>query len=334
MKTDGILYQTYKQIIEKIFSNNDAYISKSELLKEFNNNLESQGFDKKNIRTLDRYLKQMKYDDYEFSISLDGHNRLIRLNSNPNQLVLSQNEINAFPLIFGTMETADNLPTIKKIKELVIKEYGFREDELIDSKYFVKSEPEINNHSKILLLAGKLIQFAKNGIVAKYWYINTEGKEDSKYVAPLQIRLYDNRYYLIGLDIDSETGKASEILKNYCLDTFLEQKVEVAYYESKDGLGEPIRITFNHDELYKMSDLNNKLKHSIGIWYDPKNNLKIFKIKFYGWAKGIVLNKKIHHSQKVIEKKANYVIIQIAVWENNEIDYITGRFGNKCEKLN
>ena len=332
MKTTGV-YQNYKLIIEKIFNQYSDYVLKSKLLEKFNNYLLSEGFEKKSLKTLDRIIDTMIKEDYEFLFGFDGHERTLKLNFIPNKLILSKDEKNAFPLIFGNMQTEADLPTIKKIKELVAQEYGFKEKDLLDSKFFVKSEPEINSHSKILLLAGKLIQFAKNGIVAKYWYINTEGKEDSKYVAPLQIRLYDNRYYLIGLDIDSETGKASEILKNYCLDTFLEQKVEVAYYESKDGLGEPIRITFNHDELYKMSDLNNKLKHSIGIWYDPKNNLKIFKIKFYGWAKGIVLNKKIHHSQKVIENKENYVIIQIAVWENHEIDFILGRFGVKCEIL-
>jgi hypothetical protein len=35
----------------------------------------------------------------------------------------------------------------------------------------------------------------------------------------------------------------------------------------------------------------------------------------------------------VIENKDNYVIIQIAVWENHEIDFILGRFGVKCEIL-
>jgi hypothetical protein len=326
-------YKHYKLIIEKIFRQFDDFIMKSILLEKFNNYLENEGYERKSLKTLDRTIAKMIEEDYEFLFELEGHKRTIKLNFTPNKLVLDKNEINAFPLIFGNMQTEDDLPTIKKIKELVSNEYGFKEKDLIDSKYFVKTEPEIKNHDKIILLAGKLISYAKKGIVVKYCYKNKEGIEDFKYIAPLQIRLYDSRYYLLGLDIDSETGIASDILKNYSLDTFLNYAVEQAYFETEDGKGEANVITFDHDTLYKKSDLNNKLKHSIGIWYDPNNELRVFRIKFYDWAKGIVLNKKLHHSQKVIENKANYVIIQIAVWENHEIDYILGRFGNKCERL-
>ena len=332
MKTTGV-YQNYKLIIEKIFNSYNDFVLKSIVFEKFNNYLLSEGFEKKSLKTLDRIIDTMIKEDYEFLFGFDGHERTLKLNFIPNKLILSKDEKNAFSLIFGNMQTEADLPTIKKIKELVAQEYGFKEKDLIDSKFFVKTEPEINNHNKIILLAGKLISLAKQGIAVKYCYKNKEGVEDFKYVAPLQIRLYDSRYYLLGLDIESETGIASDILKNYSLDTFLNYEVEQAYYESEDGLNETKIITFEHDALYKKSDLNNKLKHSIGIWYDPKNELKVYKIKFYDWAKGIVFNKKLHHSQKVIENKANYVIIQIAVWENHEIDFILGRFGDKCERL-
>lgn len=332
MKTNGI-YQTYSLLIEKILSQKNDFMTKEELLNKFNFFLESQNLESKNIKTLERVLKQMKEEEYVFIEEFSGHERIIKLDIAPNRLILSQEDINAFPLIFGMMETEDNLPAIRKIKELVTKEFGFRETDLIDSKYFVKTEPEINNHSKIILLAGHLIHHAKKGVAIKYCYKNKEGIEKFKYVAPLQIRLYDNRYYLLGLDMDSETGIAGDILKNYCLDTFLNYQAEIAYFESEDGLGEHKIINFNHNELYQKSDLQNKLKHSIGIWYDPENELRIFKLKFYDWAKGIVLNKKLHHSQKVIENKDNFVIIQIAIWNNHEIDFIEGRFGNKCERL-
>jgi hypothetical protein len=327
------LYKNYKLIIEKIFSQFNDYMLKSMLFEKFNNYLEAEGYDKKSLKTLDRIIEKMIEEDYEFLFGLEGHKRIIKLNFTPNKLLLNKNEMNAFPLIFGNMQTEDELPTVKKIKELVSHEYGFKEKDLIDSKYFVKTEPEINNHGKIILLAGKLISYAKKGIAVKYWYKNKQGIEDFKYIAPLQIRLYDSRYYLLGLDVDSETGKASDILKNYSLDTFLNYEVGQAYYESVDGLNETKVITFDHDALYKKSELNNKLKHSIGIWYDPENQLRIFKIKFYDWAKGIVLNKKLHYSQKVIENKANYVTIQLAIWDNHEIDFILGRFGDKCERL-
>jgi hypothetical protein len=49
---------------------------------------------------------------------------------------------------------------------------------------------------------------------------------------------------------------------------------------------------------------------------------------------GIVKNKKIHPSQKTIQDTPYNLIIEITVWDNHEIDYFLGRFGDKFEKLN
>ena len=65
-----------------------------------------------------------------------------------------------------------------------------------------------------------------------------------------------------------------------------------------------------------------------------ENKLKTFRLKFTEWAMGIVKNKKIHSSQKVIEDTPENLIIEITIWDNPEIDYFLGRYGNKCERLN
>jgi hypothetical protein len=49
---------------------------------------------------------------------------------------------------------------------------------------------------------------------------------------------------------------------------------------------------------------------------------------------GIVKNKKIHPSQKTIQDTPENLIIELTVWDNHEIDYFLGRFGDKCERLN
>jgi len=87
--------------------------------------------------------------------------------------------------------------------------------------------------------------------------------------------------------------------------------------------------------LYKETNLDYLLKNSLGIYYDWKeNNLKTFRLKFTGWAMGIIKNKKIHPSQKTIQDTPELLIIEIKVWDNHEIDYFMGRFGDKCLKLN
>ena len=154
-------------------------------------------------------------------------------------------------------------------------------------------------------------------------------------VAPLQIRYYDNRYYLFGSAIDEETYEPTNLLQTYNMDKFVGIEVMPAIKETEEVLEEDVLIFYDYDSLYKATRLEELLKHSLGVWYDWKENkLKTYRLKFTDWAMGIIENKKIHPSQVVKEKTKDFLIVEIMVWENNEIDYFLGRFGDKCERLN
>ena len=60
---------------------------------------------------------------------------------------------------------------------------------------------------------------------------------------------------------------------------------------------------------------------------------------------GLVTEKKIKNEelakliaggmwQVVKEKNSDFLIVEITVWENHEMDYFLGRFGDRCERLN
>lgn len=331
MNSNGI-YLTYKKIIEDLLFNQT--LSKKELLDKFNDRLETINISKRKEKVLERIINKMENeDDYVFDKRTPGHERTYTILSIPNDVILTDEEKLAFPVMIGLMPSEKTIPTVSKIKKLIQNDYGLDDSEIETGKFFFKSEPEINNHRKIILLAGKLIDFAKKGIAIKYVYKNKSGIEDFKFIAPLQIRLYDHRYYLLGLDLD-ENNEPKDILKNYCLDTFSNYEVFGADLETEDGANSDEPIRFNHEEYYKKSNLENKLTNSIGIWYDPDNHLITYRLKFYDWAKGHVLNRKLHHSQQTIDDIDNYVIIRITVWDNFEIDYILNRYGAACERLN
>ncbi len=138
----------------------------------------------------------------------------------------------------------------------------------------------------------------------------------------------------MGTDIDENTNEPETVLKNYTLDKFIEKQVYPAILEDDDNDAVVKHIYFDYQELYKNSNLENLLSNSLGIWYDKENKLKTFRLKFTDWAIGIVENKKIHHSQQIIEKTKKFTILEISVWDNREIDFFVDRFGNKCERLN
>jgi hypothetical protein len=119
------------------------------------------------------------------------------------------------------------------------------------------------------------------------------------------------------------------------MDKFIEKKVYPAIQETEEIQEEDTLIFYDYATLYKATKLEDLLKHSLGVWYNWKENqLKTYRLKFTDWAMGIMENKKIHPSQLVKEKNSDFIIVEITVWENHEMDYFLGRFGDKCERLN
>ena len=125
------------------------------------------------------------------------------------------------------------------------------------------------------------------------------------------------------------------LLQTYTMDKFTEKKVYPAIQETEEIQEEDTLIFYDYAALYKATKLEDLLKHSLGVWYNWKENkLKTYRLKFTDWAMGIMENKKIHPSQVVKEKNSDFLIVEITVWENVEMDYFLGRFGDKCERLN
>ena len=140
---------------------------------------------------------------------------------------------------------------------------------------------------------------------------------------------------MLGSSYDEKTGQPTNLLQTYTIDLIQGKQVYPAVDESDENelTNEP--IYFDYDDLYKKTQLEELLSNSIGIWYKWKeNSLKTYKLKFTGWAMGIIKNKKIHPSQKTIEETNDYLIIEITVWENDESKNYFNRFMDKCERLN
>ena len=167
----------------------------------------------------------------------------------------------------------------------------------------------------------------------QFLYRKNDGQLAFKKVAPLQIRYYDDRYYLIACSWDEELHKPSHLLQTFVLDAIVDYEVYAAVNEDASDV-DSNEMYFDYDVLLKQTQLENILKNSLGIWYDWKENkLKTFTIKFTGWGMNWIKNKKIHPSQKIVSETNAYILVKITVWDNPEIDYFLGRFGNYAELI-
>jgi hypothetical protein len=323
----------YKKIIVKLLR--EKKLSIEELLTELNDILKDDyGFEPISRRTFDRAKESLIENGYQInSRKFNGRNYFV-LEGYPDNLNLTQEEQLTFPLLIGLLDTEKSMNSVEWLKSALMDEFDYSKEDLNPYPYFVHVQPTLNSQDKLLILAGKIIEYIKKQQAILFQY-QKKGITEFKQVAPLQIRYYDNRYYLLASTIDVTTYQPSNLLQTFTLDMFVEKNVNPAVDESDENATEPKYIFFDYDTLYKATRLEELLKHSIGIWYDWKENkLKTFRLKFTDWAMGIVKNKKIHPSQKKIQDTTENLIIEITVWENHEIDYFLGRFGDKCERLN
>lgn len=323
----------YKKIIVKLLR--EKKLSIEELLTELNDILKDDfGFEPISRRTFDRAKESLIENGYQInSRKFNGRNYFV-LEGFPDNLNLSQEEQLTFPLLIGLLDTEKTMNSVEWLKSALMDEFDYSKEDLNPYPYFVNVQPTLNSQDKLLILAGKIIEYIKKGQAILFQY-QKKGITEFKQVAPLQIRYYDNRYYLLASTIDVTTYEPTNLLQTFTLDMFVEKNVNPAVDESDENATEPKYIFFDYDALYKATRLDELLKHSLGIWYDWKNNkLKTYRLKFTDWAMGIMENKKIHPSQVVKEKNSDLLIVEITVWENHEMDYFLGRFGDKCERLN
>ena len=325
--------ELYKKLILKNLRENKRTI---EVLLEKVNEILHSDFNMKTIerRTLDRALKDLRKDGFNItSKNINGVFYYILDESFSNEQLTEEEQL-TFPLLLGLLDTEKSMKSVEWLKLALVDEFNFSNEDLNPYPYFVNAQPTLNSQDELLILAGKIIEYIKNEQVILFQY-NKEGITSFRQVAPLQIRYYDNRYYMLASTIDDKTNQPTNLLQTFTLDMFAEKKVYPALEESDDNIVNPKYIYFDYDALYKETNLDYLLKNSLGIWYDWKdNNLKTFRLKFMGWAMGIIKNKKIHPSQKTIQDTPEFLIIEITVWENHEIEYFLGRFGDKCVKLN
>ena len=301
-------------------------------------------------RTITRDIKVLKSKGYEI-LSKKGHENknFYIIESEDDDLDLSENEIKTLPILMGLLKTEENLSITKWLKGKLQNDSNFSLKELDPSPYFVKTSPSINFKEELMLLTTEIISYIKKEQAILFAY---KEPQNYKNVAPLQVRYFDGRYYLLGIEFDDENNyETKNELITYSIDNIIEKKITPAIKEV-DGFDDEL-IYFNYNKLYKESHLEILMEYSLGIMYNriyERNKVKKYRFKFTGWAISYIANKKFHPSQKTIEKNNDFIIIEltlweildnklfdekgIEVWDNKEVDFFVERFEDKCERLN
>ena len=309
----------------------------SDIMTYVNNRLEEQldGVAAKNgygKSTFEKTLKQMR-ENLEFEIEhfVENGVHLYRLQNQEYVPFLTENEKHGLGFLLRLMDIYDDLEAVKWLKEMLRTDHQIDTRHYARAAHFVMSHPIINEHEKLLALSMEIIGHIDRQEVIQFTYkkVNDEGTHLWKHIAPLQIRYFEGRYYLIGCEMNDDYTFKQDF-GTYPLDQILDSHIAPAPDENIEDEG--FYIHFNHQELCRLTELHHRYQDSLGIIAD-KNPARNIRIRFKSWAKSHVLNRKLHHSQRVIDMQIDHVDIEIRVRKTVELDFQLARFRDQFEIL-
>ena len=266
----------------------------------------------------------------------EGKTHYYRLKNPFNTPFLNSEEKEGMGFLLSLIKIYDQLPSVQWLKETLDKEFQIDPNYYIKNEHFVMVHPIINNHEKLLKLAQEIIGYIERQELIFFTYkkVNTDTTNAFKEVAPLQVRFYEGRYYLLGCETyHSKTDEEENILRFksqfsiYAMDQIEDYFVTPALDDNTFQA-----LNFDYTELFNQTKLGTIFEDSMGIFVENKPAQKI-RIRFTDWAKSYVLNKKIHHSQRIIKDEHNEVIIEIYVRPGVELDFQLSRFREYYEIL-
>jgi hypothetical protein len=243
---------------------------------------------------------------------------------------MEEDEIVSLPILFNLMNMQKELESVLWLKYILNKHYGIDESDWKKETYFSSPSIEWSHESEVLELSVNLIKHIKTGNVLAFDYkpVTPTKPIQSLIIAPLQIRFYDGRYYLIGSEFVEGVFNLTK-LKVMAID-------QIRDWEVKHALISGNKQNFDYKDFAKESKLKNYFKYCIGVVVpEDKNSYKKITIRFTGWAKSYVKNKMLHQSQKIKSgnKNNDFVDVEIEVYDNFELDFVLGRFREFAKRL-
>lgn len=282
--------------------------------------------------TFEKTLHAMRRDnDCEIIHSIENGEHVYHLKNADFIPFLNETQKHEMGFLMSLMGIYENLDSVQLLKDLLREEYQLDDSYYKSKAHFVMIHPIIENHERLLVLSDQIIGHIEReeAIMFTYKRVNNEAKPVWKYVAPLQIRYFEGRYYLIACEMD-DNQKFKSDFGTYPLDQIVDGFVNTVPDEIVND--EELIVYFNYRDLVERTDLHNRYKDALGIITDA-NPPQVIQIRFTAWAKSYVMNRKFHSSQRIIKQDDHEVIIEIKVSRTVELDFQLSRFRDYYEIL-
>jgi len=237
---------------------------------------------------------------------------------------MAEQEKATLPLVFSLLQPYSKIPSIKKVLQLLTDEYKLKQKSVKELSMVISQKTPEMSIRFIDMMSFIMICISKQ-VACEFNYYNVNDVERAipslKSIYPLQMRIHDGRYYVMGIKIGDEINEQS--LRLFALDRIHNCRVDYAFEDQENY------ISFNWTEMVKQSKLSTYFDHSIGILRNVLEDIQPELVYrwFKDWAASFIEAVPIHPSQKIVQRHNGAIRIQLNVYNNIELQKLFERFG-------
>jgi len=271
---------------------------------------------------------------------------------------LLEEERYTLPFIAAILGKYESIPAVRKVLSCLPELLGVSDSEMESSGFVIHSGPILydgirnmkNFPSRVVSLSIQILGHIHRSEWIEFIYgavgklSHTLNVKVHHRVAPLNIRFYDELYYLTAIDYVQKADQEYYRLLNFRIDQILNLRVDVCTDTDSEEI-----LHFNPASLRRKFGLNHHFDHILGVWnFDEKAGVHDVHIKFKGWAAARLLKVKYHATQKIvlIDEENDFCIVSFYIKlyqadfteksiadRSPELAYLVGRFGKYAEIL-
>ena len=243
---------------------------------------------------------------------------------------MASSERDTVPFVFSILEPYKELPAVKKVLEDLMTTHRMANKDVKLQSAMVSVKAVTENLGFVQLIS-KVMGCISRQVACEFNYFKVSAESNAELVPkfvevyPIQIRVFDHRYYLVGVKTTSDWVPQS--LQIFALDRIYRFKVD----ESVDQDSFQPK-TFDWELLSQSIDLTHYFDHCVGIYRNylvDKDPLIIYRW-FKGWAASHVEAVPLHRSQKVVQRDGVNIRIRMEVYDTPELNGIFAKFGSDC----
>jgi len=185
----------------------------------------------------------------------------------------------------------------------------------------------LNDDGRSYELAATCLQAIEQQYLLQFLYRSAFGTYKSKLqvVAPLQVRFYEGRYYLVASVWSEKNSAPKQSIKVFAFDLIENFVVVPALAEKEDGT-EGELLHFSWQQLAQTVELKTYFRHCLGIARFKDSIPEVIRLKFTDWAIAYVKSRRLHPSQRIVVDNSNYIVVELYIYRTYELSMLLSRF--------